>query len=86
MPCVIAISGIGRGATRHDRGATARWPDLRFDRRTLWRDYDENGHVEQSNFHDYQMLRINQVPPIEVHVIKSDEGFTAADQGGWAMK
>jgi isoquinoline 1-oxidoreductase beta subunit len=31
------------------------------------------GRVEQSNFHDYRMLRIDQVPPIEVHVIRSGE-------------
>jgi isoquinoline 1-oxidoreductase beta subunit len=30
------------------------------------------GRVQQSNFHDYRMLRIDQTPPIEVHVIKSD--------------
>ncbi len=33
----------------------------------------KDGRVEQSNFHDYQMLRMNQVPPIEVHVIRSAE-------------
>jgi isoquinoline 1-oxidoreductase subunit beta len=33
----------------------------------------EKGRVKQSNFHDYRMLRINQVPNIEVHVVKSDE-------------
>jgi len=33
----------------------------------------KNGRVEQSNFHDYRMLRIDQVPSIEVHVIKSGE-------------
>ncbi|SJZ35731.1 isoquinoline 1-oxidoreductase, beta subunit [Enhydrobacter aerosaccus] len=32
-----------------------------------------NGRVEQSNFNDYRMLRIDEVPPIEVHVIKSGE-------------
>ena len=32
-----------------------------------------NGRVRQSNFHDYRMLRINQVPNIEVHVVKSGE-------------
>jgi isoquinoline 1-oxidoreductase beta subunit len=33
----------------------------------------KKGRVEQSNFHDYRMLRINQMPKIEVHLIKSGE-------------
>lgn len=33
----------------------------------------ENGRVQQNNFNDYRMLRINQVPDIEVHLIKSAE-------------
>jgi isoquinoline 1-oxidoreductase beta subunit len=33
----------------------------------------KKGRVQQSNFHDYRMLRIDQIPPIEIHVIKSDE-------------
>jgi isoquinoline 1-oxidoreductase beta subunit len=33
----------------------------------------KKGRVEQSNFHDYRMLRIDQVPKIEVHMIKSGE-------------
>jgi isoquinoline 1-oxidoreductase beta subunit len=33
----------------------------------------EKGRVQQSNFHDYRMLRIDQVPKIEVHVLKSGE-------------
>jgi isoquinoline 1-oxidoreductase beta subunit len=35
------------------------------------------GRVQQSNFNDYRMLRIDQVPNIEVHVINSGE-----DPGG----
>jgi isoquinoline 1-oxidoreductase beta subunit len=31
------------------------------------------GRVQQSNFNDYRMLRINEIPQIEVHLIKSDE-------------
>jgi isoquinoline 1-oxidoreductase subunit beta len=37
----------------------------------------ENGRVRQSNFNDYRMLRIDEVPNIDVHVIKSGE-----DPGG----
>ena len=33
----------------------------------------EKGRVQQSNFNDYRMLRIDQTPKIEVHVIKSGE-------------
>ncbi len=33
----------------------------------------KNGRVQQSNFNDYRMLRINQMPKIEVHLIKSGE-------------
>jgi isoquinoline 1-oxidoreductase beta subunit len=32
-----------------------------------------NGRVEQANFDTYQMLRINEAPAIEVHVVKSAE-------------
>jgi isoquinoline 1-oxidoreductase subunit beta len=40
----------------------------------LYGDIDiKKGRVQQSNFHDYRMLRINEAPQIEVHVIKSGE-------------
>jgi CO/xanthine dehydrogenase Mo-binding subunit len=32
-----------------------------------------NGAVNQSNFHDYQLLRIDEMPEIDVHIIDSTE-------------
>jgi isoquinoline 1-oxidoreductase beta subunit len=33
----------------------------------------EKGRIQQSNFHDYRMLRMDQVPPISVHLIRNGE-------------
>ena len=32
----------------------------------------EDGRVEQSNFHDYQVLRIPDAPAVDIHFIQSD--------------
>jgi isoquinoline 1-oxidoreductase beta subunit len=36
----------------------------------------EDGRVEQSNFHDYEVLRIPQAPPVDIHFIQSDHAPT----------
>jgi len=51
----------------------------------------DKGRVQQSNFNDYRMLRIDQVPNIEVNVIKSGEdpggiGETGATAGPPALR
>ena len=51
----------------------------------------DKGRVQQSNFHDYRMLRIDQMPKIEVHVVKSGEppggiGETGVNAGPPALR
>jgi isoquinoline 1-oxidoreductase beta subunit len=42
----------------------------------------EGGHVEQSNFHDYRLLRIGEMPEVEVDVIRSIEKPTGVGEPG----
>jgi isoquinoline 1-oxidoreductase beta subunit len=42
----------------------------------------EKGRVQQSNFHDYRMLRIDQVPKIDIHLIKSGEAPGGIGENG----
>jgi isoquinoline 1-oxidoreductase subunit beta len=42
----------------------------------------KKGRVQQSNFHDYRMLRIDEMPQIEVHVIKSGEAPGGIGEAG----
>lgn len=42
----------------------------------------EKGRVQQSNFHDYRMMRINETPKIEVIVVKSGEAPGGIGEAG----
>ena len=40
----------------------------------------EKGRVKQRNFHDYPLLRINEMPTVEAHIVPSDR------QDGWGRR
>lgn len=42
----------------------------------------ENGHVQQSNFHDYPLLQMSEMPVVEVHIIESDNPPTGIGEMG----
>lgn len=42
----------------------------------------DDGRVVESNFHDYQMLKLAETPDIEVHIIPSDEPPTGVGEPG----
>ena len=53
----------------------------------------KDGRVQQSNFHDYQVLRLNEMPAVEVHIVPSTEKSggvgepgTAADRAGGGQR
>jgi isoquinoline 1-oxidoreductase beta subunit len=42
----------------------------------------EDGRVVQSNFNDYRVLRINEMPNVEVHIVSSKENPTGIGEPG----
>ena len=44
----------------------------------------KDGRVEQSNFHDYRMLRIDQAPPVKVMIVRSGEAPGGIGEPGTA--
>jgi isoquinoline 1-oxidoreductase beta subunit len=45
----------------------------------------KNGAVEQSNFHDYRNLRMNEVPTMEVYRVESKEAPGGAGEVGTSI-
>ena len=42
----------------------------------------KDGAVEQSNYHDYQMLRISDAPKVHVEIVKSTDKPTGVGEPG----
>ena len=42
----------------------------------------KDGRVEQSNFHDYRVLRMNEMPHVDVHLVTGGEKPTGVGEPG----
>jgi isoquinoline 1-oxidoreductase subunit beta len=42
----------------------------------------KDGRVQQSNFHDYQVLRLNEMPVVEAHIVPSTEKMGGVGEPG----
>jgi isoquinoline 1-oxidoreductase beta subunit len=42
----------------------------------------KDGAIEQSNFHDYTMTRMHEVPPIDITIVENDEAATGVGEPG----
>src|SRR5262249_1052999 len=45
----------------------------------------KDGRVEQSNFDSYQILRMNEVPAVEVHIVESAEAPGGMGEAGTSL-
>jgi isoquinoline 1-oxidoreductase beta subunit len=44
----------------------------------------KDGRVQQSNYHDYQVLRMSEMPAVEVHIVPSSEKSGGVGEPGTA--
>jgi isoquinoline 1-oxidoreductase subunit beta len=42
----------------------------------------EKGRVKQRNFHDYRLLRMNEMPAVETHIVPSNEKMAGVGEPG----
>ena len=42
----------------------------------------KDGKVEQSNFHDFPLMRMHESPKVEVHIVKSDDAMGGVGEVG----
>jgi isoquinoline 1-oxidoreductase subunit beta len=42
----------------------------------------KDGRVQQSNFHDYRVLRLDEMPAVEVHIVPSTEKMGGVGEPG----
>lgn len=42
----------------------------------------DKGRIEQSNFHDYVTLRINEMPKMDIQIVKSDQAPSGVGEPG----
>lgn len=70
---VVCAIDCGQYVTRHHPGADGERHRVRALGRAPRRDHPQGGRVQQSNFHDYSVLRMNEMPLVGVRIVESRE-------------
>jgi Aerobic-type carbon monoxide dehydrogenase, large subunit CoxL/CutL homologs len=78
VDCGVAVNPLGveaqlQGAVAFGLGA-ALYSELTF----------KDGRVQQSNFHDFRVLRMNEMPVVDVHIVKSKAKMGGIGEPGTA--
>ena len=68
------------GQSAHRRIADRKRHRLRADGGAVGRHHAHGGRVQQTNFNNYRVLRINEMPELDVHLVESERPAASANR------
>jgi len=79
---VVCASTAESRSTRALSSSRSKGRELRAQRRTSRADHDPRGRVEQQNFPQYPLLRMDQAPIVETYLVPSERAPAGVGEPG----